>query len=301
MWFGVLGRLEIRRSDGTSVPISGPARRQLLAALLCRAGSTVTASTLIEDLWGAAAPRTALNTMRTHVVRLRDDLGRDEADTLIRTEGDGYRLNVDSNDLDATIFERLVAESSTLADPVAAIRSYDQALALWRDDAYVEFGDAPFAVGERIRLAELRGVAWERRTDLALAAGMSADLIGDLEQRVRTEPYRERGWEQLALALYRAGRQADALGACRRARRVLVEGLGVDPGPGLRDLEDRLLRQDPALLTVTPQQAMPLQRSTGVPTWGWLAMRSTTRRYSSVASGSHRYWPGDWETSRSSW
>ncbi len=257
MWFGVLGRLEVRRSDGASVLISGPARRQLLAALLCRAGSTVTASTLIEDLWGTAAPRTALNTMRTHVVRLRDDLGRGESDTLIRTEGDGYRLAITGDDLDATIFERLVAESSTLADPVAAIRTYDRALALWREDAYAEFGDAPFAVGERIRLAELRGLARERRTDLALATGMSADLIGDLEQRVRTEPYRERGWEQLALALYRAGRQADALGACRRARRVLAEGLGVDPGPGLRDLEAGLLRQEPRLLTVTPQQVIP--------------------------------------------
>lgn len=250
MWFGVLGRLEVRRPDGTEVAVGGPARRLLLAALLCRANSLVTAATLIDDLWGTAAPRSALNTLRTHMTRLRDDLGRDEA--LIRTEGDGYRLCAQAEDLDARRFEHLVAQAGTLADPVAAIGRYEDALSLWRDDAYVEFGDAPFAVGERIRLAELRALARERRTDLLLAAGRADELVGDLEQRVRDEPYRERGWEHLALALYRAGRQADALGACRRARRVLADDLGVDPGPALQALEQQLLQQDPGLLAAAP-------------------------------------------------
>ena len=251
MRFGVLGRMEVRATDGMLVPISGPARRQLLAALLCRAGSLVSASTLIDDLWGATAPRTALTTLRSHVARLRDDLGRDVARSLVRTEGDGYRLAIAADDLDAATFERLVAEAGELTDRVAAMRRCDEALALWRDEAYVEFGDAPFAVSERIRLAELRALACERRADLALSIGLAAELVGDLERRVRLEPYRERGWEQLALAQYRSGRQADALTTCRRARQLLALDLGVDPGPALRALEVRLLQQDPELLATT--------------------------------------------------
>ncbi len=247
VWFGILGRLEVRRVDGSVLPISGPARRQILAALLCRAGSLVSASTLIDDLWGAAPPRSAATTLRSHITRLRNELGRDEQPVLV-TEGAAYRLRVGGGDLDSARFEQLVAEAKQLADPSLAIERYDEALALWRDEAYVEFGQAPFAVAERIRLAELRGAARESRTDLALTIGRAGELIGELEQRVRAEPYRERGWEQLARALYRDARQADALGACRRARRVLVEDLGVEPGPALRELETRLLQQDPQLL-----------------------------------------------------
>jgi DNA-binding SARP family transcriptional activator/WD40 repeat protein len=253
VWFGTLGRLEVRRADGSPVSISGPARRLVLAALLCRAGSLVSASTLIDDVWGAAAPRSALGSLRSHVARLRDDLGRDEADRVLVTEGDGYRLNVEADEIDSATFERLVREASELVEPAGAIRRLDDALALWRDEAFVEFGEAPFAVGERIRLAELRAHARERRTDVALASGHAGELIAELEQRVRSEPYRERGWEQLAIALYRAGRQADALAACRRARQVLVDDLGVEPGPALQALEDRLLRQARDLLGVVAQ------------------------------------------------
>jgi DNA-binding SARP family transcriptional activator/WD40 repeat protein len=246
--FGVLGRLEVRREDGTLVRTSGPVRRQLLAALLCRVGSAPSAATLIDDLWGTTPPRTALNSLRTHMARLRDDLGRDEHGSVVRTEGDGYRLALGVDDLDAVTFERLVVEAAGLSDPMAALHRHDEALGLWRDEAYIEFGEAPFAVSERIRLAELRAVGAERRTDLALGVGMAAELVGDLEARVQAEPYRERGWEQLALAQYRAGRQADALATYRRARRLLAEDLGVDPGPALRSLEERFLRQDPDLL-----------------------------------------------------
>jgi DNA-binding SARP family transcriptional activator/WD40 repeat protein len=252
VWYGVLGRLEVRSTDGKPVRVSGPARRQVLAALLCRAGLLVSVSTLVDDLWGAAPPRSAVGTLRSHVARLRDDLGRDAADAILLTEGDGYRLQVGPHELDAMSFQRLCEEAAGLGDRETGIRRYDEALALWRDEAYVEFGDAPFAVGERIRLAELRALARERRTDLALAAGSSGELVGELEQRVMAAPYRERGWEQLAVALYRAGRQGDALGACRRARQVLVEDLGVDPGAALQALETQLLRQDPDLLVADP-------------------------------------------------
>jgi DNA-binding SARP family transcriptional activator/WD40 repeat protein len=223
----------------------------LLAALLSRPGALVTAATLVEDLWGSAPPRSALSSLRSHVMRLRASLARGGEDDLLVTQGDAYRLRVTAEDIDAGRFEALVREAARLTDPHEAVACYDAALVLWRDEAYVEFGDAPFAVLERIRLAELRAAARERRTDLALSIGSSDDLVAELEQRVRAEPYRERGWEQLALALYRSSRQADALAACRRARQVLLDDLGVDPSPGLQALEQRLLRQDATLLTTS--------------------------------------------------
>ena len=167
---------------------------------------------------------------------------------MLTTEGDGYILHLDPGDLDAWRLESLLAAADASRDARAAIALYDEALGLWRGEAYLDFGDAPFAVGERIRLAELRSHARELRTDRAFAVGQGAQLVPELEQRVRTEPYRERGWGQLALALYRAGRQADALQACRRARTMLSEDLGVDPGPALLALETQLLRQDPDLV-----------------------------------------------------
>ncbi len=198
--------------------------------------------------------------LRTHVARLRDDLGRDDLGAMIATEGDAYRLAVRHDDLDSALFERLLAEAGTLADPDAGMRRYDEALALWRDDAYVEFGDASFAVGERIRLAELRTLAAERRTDLALSVGISAELISGLQARIRAEPYKERGWEQLMLAQYRAGRQADALASYRRVRGLLAEDLGVDPGAALRDLEERMLGHDPTLFALddAPRPVVPV-------------------------------------------
>ena len=256
MRFGVLGRLEVFQADGSPVPIAGPARRLVLAALLARAGSQVSGPTLVDDLWGPDAPRSALGNLRSHVARLRDNLGRGQV--LLQTEGDGYRLCIGPGDLDAEQFQTTLAEAASLADPRAAMACYDAALSLWRDEAYVEFGEAPFAVGERVRLAELRIRAMERRTELALQVGMAGELIGELEQRVRGQPYRERGWEQLALALYRDGRQADALHACRRARAVLVEDLGIDPGPRLQETESRILRQDPDLLGQTPAHPNPV-------------------------------------------
>jgi len=255
--FEVLGHLAVRRADGSDVPIPGPARRQLLAALLCRPGAVVGTTTLVEDLWGSAPPRSAVNTLRSHVVRLRAGLALG-GENVLMTVGDGYRLDVSPEQIDAGRLESLVEDAGRTTDAQAAIERYDEALRLWRDEPYVEFGDAPFAVLERIRLSELRVLAQERRTDLALAGGAAGELVSDLEHRVHAEPYRERAWEQLALALYRSGRQADALAACRRARRVLLEDLGVDPGPGLQTLEDQLLRQDAQLFAAAPRTVTTL-------------------------------------------
>lgn len=145
---GLLGRLEVRGDDGSLVRIAGPARRRVLAALLCRPGVLVGAATLIEDVWGAASPRSALASLRSHVIRLRADLARGGGDRVLITEGDGYRLCVRPAGLDTGRFEVLVDEAARTVDPDRAIGKYDEALELWRDDAYVEFGDAAFAVIE---------------------------------------------------------------------------------------------------------------------------------------------------------
>ncbi len=250
MWFGVLGALEVRADDGSPVRLAGQLRRQLLAALLCRAGRPVPASVLVSDLWGEVPPRSATKTLQSHMVRLRDDLGRDSSD-LVRTDVGGYRIEVVPEKLDALRFEDLLRTSGR-TDPGAELTRLGDALRLWRGDAYREFGEAAFAVAERQRLTELRASAQERRTDLGLSLGQAQELIAELETRVTAEPYRERTWEQLILALYRSGRQADALGAFRRIRDILAGDLGVDPGPALRDLEKRVLHQEDALLAEAP-------------------------------------------------
>jgi DNA-binding SARP family transcriptional activator len=169
VWFGVLGRLEVRGTDGSGVAISGPARRRLLAALVSRAGRPASAAALIDDLWGESPPRSALMSLRTHVLRLRAELASAGAETVLVTAGDGYQLCVDAEDIDANRFAALVEQAHRCAEPRRAIERYDEALALWRDEAYFEFGDASFAVDERVRLAELRAKARERRTDLGLS------------------------------------------------------------------------------------------------------------------------------------
>ncbi|MGN6606832.1 MAG: AfsR/SARP family transcriptional regulator, partial [Jatrophihabitans sp.] len=251
MWCGVLGALVVRRDDGTMLSVGGSARRLIFGALLSRAGQTVAAETLIEDVWGQAPPRTAAKTLQSHIVRLRHDLGRDDAGAVLITERTGYRLALGPDDLDATQFEtgvRCGLDRAAAGDTAAALADLDAALGLWRGEAYEEFADAGFCVAERVRLFELRAHADERRTDLVLDLGGAAQAVPLLEKRVAAAPYRERGWEQLVVALYRAGRQADALGAYRRAARVLADDLGIEPGPALRELERQVLQQDDRLL-----------------------------------------------------
>ena len=252
MWFGVLGSLVARDEDGSPVRLSGPARRQLLAALICRVGQSVPAGVLIEDLWGDAAPVTAVKTLHSHILRLRRDLSpADGPSLLIVTEPGGYRLAVAADAVDAGSFEHDLAEGVAAlqrGECELALARLDAALGWWRAEAYAEFSDAAFAVAERLRLNELHAIAHERRVDAALALGRAASLVPDLERVLVVEPYRERYWEQLMIALYRAGRQADALGAYKRVRDRLVDDLGVEPGPGLRLLEHRILDQDRSLL-----------------------------------------------------
>jgi DNA-binding SARP family transcriptional activator/WD40 repeat protein len=253
MMIGVLGALTARGEDGRVAKLSGPARRQLLAALAARVGRPVPVATLIEDLWGETPPATAVKTLQSHVVRLRRDLAPVAGPSeVISTDGAGYRLAVPALAVDAGCFERDLhrgTEALATGDAEAAAAHLDAALAWWRGEAYAEFPDAPFAEPERVRLSELRALAHERRLEAALQLGRGASLVGEIESRLAIDPYRERLWAQLMVALYRADRQADALAAYHRARTLLIEGLGVEPGPELRRTEQLILAQDESLRT----------------------------------------------------
>lgn len=252
MLVGVLGAVIVRDEAGHTLTPGGPARRHLLAALAARAGQAVPAATLIEDLWGASSPPSAAKTLHSHIARLRRDLGAEGKDILV-TDGTAYRLALPPLAIDSGCFERDLHEGTAAlaaGDPAVAWRDLEAASHWWRGDAYADVPDAPFAAAERARLHELRALAQERRIDAGLQLGRGASLVGDIEAMLLLTPLRERLWEQLIIALYRADRQADALAAFHRARAVLLEGLGIEPGQELRRLQQRVLAQDEGLRSV---------------------------------------------------
>ena len=218
---------------------------RLLAALLLSAGEVVSRDLLIDALWGEQPPATAANALQVQVHSLRKRLGQER----IATDGPGYRLLLEPGELDSERFERLVARGrSELAagDAETSSRTLGEALALWRGPALADVAYEPFALGETARLDELRLVAREERIEAELALART-DVVPELEALVAEHPARERLHGQLMLALYRGGRQADALGAYRRARQLLREELGLEPGPELQELQQAILRQDAAL------------------------------------------------------
>jgi WD40 repeat protein/DNA-binding SARP family transcriptional activator len=254
MRFLVLGPLEVSGQGGEPLPLSGSKERTILADLVAHAGHVVSLDDLIEEVWGEQPPRTAEKTLGSYVSRLRRALepGRPAGSTsdLIATRGGGYLLEVDENEVDAVRFERLAEEGRRLLDsarPKDAAAALEEALGLWRGTAYQGYRYTGFGTSEGERLEELRRSAEEDRIDARLAARHAGALIAELEAMVRDEPLRERRWGQLMLALYRAGRQAEALQSFTRARTVLVDELGIEPGPELRRLQVAILAQDPAL------------------------------------------------------
>lgn len=238
MDYAVLGPLEVRRG-GSLVPIGGGKQRALLAVLLLNAGRVVSTERLIDELWGETPPVTAATALHVYVSRLRKVLG----ENAIVTREPGYAIDVDNERLDLKRVEELLAEARK-ADAEQAARLFREALALWRGPA---LSDVPLA-NDAARLEDLRLAALEDRIDADLALGRAAELVPELEALVREQPLRERLREQLMLALYRAGRQSDALRAYRNARSTLVEELGIDPSPRLQELEQAILRQDPSLV-----------------------------------------------------
>jgi DNA-binding SARP family transcriptional activator len=252
--FRILGPLEVV-DQGRPVPLGGARQRALLALLLTRANEVVSTERLIDELWGARPPATAANALQYHVSRLRKALAPSEA---IVTEQRGYLIRVGPDELDVLRFERLL-EQAEQSPPEVATELLRQALDLWRGPALGDLAQESFAGVEFARLEELRLIAVERRIEAELALGRHAEVVADLEAFVREHPLRERFRAQLMLALYRSGRQVEALGVYRAARRQLVEELGIEPGPDLQELERAILRQDPELAPPATSLSPPQQ------------------------------------------
>ncbi len=241
MQFRILGPLEVLENE-RALNIGGSKQRGILAVLLLNANEAVSSARLVDALWEEQPPPTAQKALQVYISQLRGKLGKDR----LLTKAPGYLLRVAPDELDLGRFNALLEESRQL-DPETASAKLREALSLWRGHPLAEFASQRFAQSGIARLEELRLTCLEARIDADLARSRHADLVGELEGLVREHPLRERLWEQLMLALYRSGRQAEALGAYQDARRVLVEELGIEPGKRLRELEQAVLRQDPML------------------------------------------------------
>jgi predicted ATPase/DNA-binding SARP family transcriptional activator len=247
----LFGELEVV-SGGVAVPVRGAKQRALLALLALNRGNPVSADRLIDQLWGDGRTAKPANALQAQIVQLRRTLG---ASAIVTSES-GYALDISAADLDAARFEDLVAEGrrlSTEGEVARASAVLGDALRLRRGEPLSEFAYAGFADAERAHLNELALVATECRVEADLGLGRHNELVGELEALCRDHPLRERLWELLMLALYRAGRQAEALRAYADIRDRLVDELGVDPGSSLRELETRVLDHDPALVAEQPQ------------------------------------------------
>jgi len=252
MEFRVLGSLEVVDHDG-QVALGAPKQRALLAVLLLHRGEPVSADRLIDELWGERPPASANKIVQGYVSNLRKVLG----DGRLVTQGRGYTLRIEPGQTDVDRFEALVARGRRAladGDALTAGAVLREALAVWRGPALSDFAYQPFAQAAIARLEESRLVVLEDRIDADLASGEHARLVGELEALVHEHPLRERLQGQLMLALYRSGRQADALQTYRIARVRLIDELGLEPGPELKEMERAILEQDPALALGAPRR-----------------------------------------------
>jgi DNA-binding SARP family transcriptional activator len=274
MEFEILGPLRVRAADGRVIALPGAKPRALLAMLLLHPNQPISTERLAVALWGEDVPATAVQTVQVHVSRLRRALGDGG---LLDTTSAGYRLRVAPGELDAERFEDKLGEgrSELAAGDVERARNVlREALALWRGPALGDLADEPFAALEIARLEEQRLTALESRLEADLAAGLHAELTGELHRLASEHPWRERLHGQLMLALYRCGRQAEALDVYRRAREVLVEALGIEPGPELRELHRAILAHDPDLRGTIPRQDTPRPEA-ALPVTGAVGPRSS--------------------------
>jgi predicted ATPase/DNA-binding SARP family transcriptional activator len=263
--FGILGELQVTQ-DGVPYDLGPLRQRSLLARLLVQADRPVSSERLLEELWPDEQPEAARHRLHVHVSRLRAALG-DERKRLVN-DATGYRLRIEPGSLDAARFEALAAEGQgrlAAGDPAAAAGRLRSALGLWRGPALVEFADEPFARSEAARLDQLRLATCEDTFNAELALGLHDQLIEELRRLTLEQPYRETFWEQLMLALFRAGRQADALRTFGEARMRLVGDLGIEPGPSLRLMEQRILAHDQALALDLPAATTVPRRPAGPP------------------------------------
>ena len=247
--FRILGPLEVLH-EGRAVPVGGSRERAVLALLLASANRVVSAERLADELWPAAPPEGAGHSLQVFVSRLRKGLRAAGGDGVIVTRPPGYLVEVEPERLDAARFESLVASARRQAERGAAAEAattLQEALALWRGPALADLPDSPLARSEAARLEEARLAATEARIDADLACGRHAELVAELEALTRGHPLRERLWGQRMVALYRAGRQVEALRAFQDVRRLLAEEVGLEPGRELAALEAAVLRQAPQL------------------------------------------------------
>ena len=287
MRVSVLGPVEARLGDRDDAPLAdlgGPKQRALLAALALHRGRPVSTDQLVDLLWAQDAPPGAAQTLQNHVAGLRRAVepqraARTPAQVVV-TASPGYALHLPSGALDVDEFESVVgrvhrllrnatplpagaptAPPAVLSPPPdvaeAAVADLDRSLATWRGVPYLDLGEAPSAVAERVRLEELRMVALEDRAMAALALGRHATVAAELESLTLAHPLRERLWALRAVALTRSGRQADALDVLARVRALLLEELGIEPGPELQALQTAVLRQDPSLAWTAPPATTP--------------------------------------------
>jgi DNA-binding SARP family transcriptional activator/tetratricopeptide (TPR) repeat protein len=255
----------VRLWAGTrEVTLGSPLPRAVIAMLAMRTSTVVSREELIDGVWGENPPATVEGSLYTYISSLRKalepDRGRRESSGLLVSEGAGYRLLLAPQSLDVVEFERLREQAEhqlAIGDPLPALRSVDEALALWRGEAFSGV-TGPYAQAQRNRLGELRVVARELRLEAALANGQHTTAVADIAALVHEHPIRERPRSLLMLALYRCGRQAEALTAFRDARQVLIDELGVEPGRPLQELHERILANDPTLL-LDAAPAIPVQ------------------------------------------
>ena len=245
MEFRILGPLQVL-ADDRQIELGGAQQREVLAILLVHRGEVVSVDRIVDELWGERPPGTATKTVQVYVSRLRKALG----DGVLVTRGGGYALELNGESVDADRFSRLADEGRKAlddGDPRGAREALSAALSLWRGPALADLAYEPFAQNEAARLEELRLVAVENRAEADLALGHHAELVPELEALVREHPTRERLLGALMLALYRSGRQVEALETYRDARRTLDEELGLEPGSRLQQLERSILTHDPTI------------------------------------------------------
>ena len=250
----VLGVLEVEADDAI-ISVGGPQARRLVARLALDGGRMVSVDALADAAWGDDQPATARHTIATHILRLR------RAGLLIETASDGYVLQTPT---DVADLERFAARARASDEPRHTARAYRRALDLWRGDPFPELADVADRMPVAARLDDLIATLREEWLSAELDAGDAAQWIAAARDLTELHPYRERGWELLMLALYRAGRQADALDVYARARRRLIDDLGIEPGVGLRQMQQAVLAQDPALtLTAAADAPTPPQPARG--------------------------------------
>jgi DNA-binding SARP family transcriptional activator len=284
MEFHILGPLEVR-ANGELLSLGGPKQRALLAILLLSANRVVSRDRLVEELVGYQSRATVDHNLRVQISRLRKALASGGAESRLVTKSPGYLLRVEPEELDLDIFERHFSEGRSAlesGDAESAAVTLREAESLWRGRPLADLEFEPFVRFDIERLEELHLAAIEERVDAELAMGRHASLVPELERLVAEHPLRERLRGQLMLALYRSGRQADALESYRAVRALLVEELALEPSPRLKDLEQAILRHDGDLELSGPARTavltLPQQGLSAEPTHEWVGTRAPRRR-----------------------